>query len=205
MQRTSFQPGSVLSFWAVQYRSELARRSMKGVPGVMAFESHASLVSEVISLPIAGSESEWGSASHAEDTTHPSILLRLVNVPRTFHALPGQSGIVGTVADSSSPLGQLHLRKKHYFLVKLELHGQLTDCHEEQFPRSNHAHDPFRVLEYFYHHLLLSLWSGFSFRVRTRVNLHIQVKILATFSNPTPFGNVQCRSYPDRGYRIPYR
>ena len=27
---------------------------MKGVPGVMALESHASLVSEVSSLPIAG-------------------------------------------------------------------------------------------------------------------------------------------------------
>jgi hypothetical protein len=54
LQRTPFQPGSVLSFCTTQYRREAARRSMKGVPGVIALESQASLVSPGSSpLPIS--------------------------------------------------------------------------------------------------------------------------------------------------------
>jgi len=37
---TCFHPGSVLIFCTTQYRSDEANKSMKGVPGVMAFESH---------------------------------------------------------------------------------------------------------------------------------------------------------------------
>ena len=52
------------------------------------------------------------------------------------------------------------------------LHEQLTDSHEEQFPRSNHVHNPFRVLEDLHHHFFLGLRGRFPFGVRTRVNLH---------------------------------
>jgi hypothetical protein len=138
----------------------------------MAFESHDSLVSEVISLPIAGLESEHTLNSQVGNTTHPSILPLPLNVPRIFHVLPEQSGTFGTVVDSSSLLEQHRLGEKHEYLAMVESRGHLTDGHEEQFPRSNHVHNPLRVLEDFYHHLFLGLWSGFPFRVCTRMNLH---------------------------------
>jgi hypothetical protein len=52
---TFFQPGSLLSFWTTQYRSEEASNVIKGVPGVMALESQGvlALSSSVTVLPMA--------------------------------------------------------------------------------------------------------------------------------------------------------
>lgn len=54
-ERTPAHPGSSLSFLAIQYRSDLARRVMKGVPGVIALWSQpfSFLNSSETSLPIA--------------------------------------------------------------------------------------------------------------------------------------------------------
>ena len=83
---------------------------MKGVPGVIALESQASLASDVISLPIARIQSErtsvlWGKIIYL------STLPQLLNVHHIFHVPPGQSGIVGTVVGSSSLEGRHHLRE----------------------------------------------------------------------------------------------
>jgi hypothetical protein len=55
IQPTFFHALSVLIFCVTQYRSDEARRSMKGVPGVMALESHVFLFfsSSLMVLPIA--------------------------------------------------------------------------------------------------------------------------------------------------------
>ena len=103
--------------------------------------------------------------------THPSTLPLPLNVPRTFHAPPEQNGIVGIVVGSSSLWGRLRLRENKC-RTRFRLCRRLANGHEEQFSRSNHVYDPFRVLEYLHHHLFLGLWGGFPFGVRTRVNLY---------------------------------
>jgi len=110
LQRTPFQPGSVLSFFATQYRKDVANKSMNGVPGVIAFESQAVLlrmssvtVWPISEPPLAKRRSQWV-------ITHAPRELSFPSGPPLFPLPLAKPWIDENVADSSSLEGRHRLQ-----------------------------------------------------------------------------------------------